>query len=143
MQPYAYGETSLSVRFNRLEDYMKADEKIKKVIPKSKYKKTLHFQIDGGLRRPPMIESEQSEEIFNFVNRIARTLDNTLSREHRWSSSDLCFIDADKYILDGMGPTGQKPQDRSEYILRHSFNDRALLLAVTLVDAQLNKYKFD
>ena len=73
--------------------------------------------------------------IINFwelVKKIARELDVMVTREHRWSSADICFIEQGKEMLDGFGPVGLQQQEKSEYILRHSLLERSALLAVTL-----------
>lgn len=132
MQPYAHGEVILSVRFNDVEQYLEVDRKIRRMIPVRKYADQLHFQIDGGLRRNPFEETEKVQEFFKTVRTLAGKLDIRTRKEHRWSSSDICFVEGDKYILDGFGPVGQKEQERSEYILRHSLLERALLMAMTL-----------
>ncbi|GAI04339.1 unnamed protein product [marine sediment metagenome] len=71
-------------------------------------------------------------EFWNAVKQISSKLDIRITKEHRWSTSDICFVEGEKHVLDGFGPIGQKEQDRSEYILRHSMLERALLIAMTL-----------
>jgi D-alanine-D-alanine ligase len=132
MQPYAHGEAQLSVRYNQKEQFGEVDAKLKKMIPRRKYADSILFQMDGGLSRDPLIETEKIIEFYNLVKGISKNLDIRLTKEHRWSSSDICFADPDGYILDGFGPIGQKIQDKSEYILRHSILERALLIAITL-----------
>jgi D-alanine-D-alanine ligase len=132
MQPYAHGEAILSVRFNDEEQYLKVEQKIRKLIPVRKYADKIHFQIEGGLRRNPFEETQKVIDFYKIVKEIAGKLDVRIMKEHRWSSSDICFVDKNKYILDGFGPVGQKEQDRLEYILRHSLLERALLISITL-----------
>ena len=132
MQPYAHGEVQLSVRYNKKEQFGEVDAKLKKMIPRRKYADSILFQMDGGLSRDPLIETEKIIEFYNLVKGISKNLDIRVTKEHRWSSSDICFADPDGHILDGFGPIGQKIQDKSEYILRHSILERALLIAITL-----------
>ena len=132
MQPYAHGEVQLSVRYNKKEQFGEVDAKLKKMIPRRKYADSILFQMDGGLSRDPLIETEKIIEFYNLVKDISKNLDIRITKEHRWSSSDICFADPDGHILDGFGPIGQKIQDKSEYILRHSILERALLIAITL-----------
>lgn len=132
MQPYAHGEVQLSVRYNKKEQYSPVEQKIKKLIPRKKFADSIHFQIDGGMSRDPLVESEDSKKFFHLVQDLSRNLDVRITREHRWSSADICFVDPALPILDGFGPIGQKLQDRSEFILRHSLLERALLIAITL-----------
>jgi D-alanine-D-alanine ligase len=132
MQPYAHGEVILSVRFNEMGQFEAVDQKIYKAIPSRKYASDIHFQVDGGLNRIPFVETEKVLEFWDIVKNISNNLDIRTTKEHRWSTSDICFVEGDKFILDGFGPIGQKEQERSEYILRHSLQERALLLAMTL-----------
>jgi D-alanine-D-alanine ligase len=138
MQPYAHGEVLLSVRYNEKEKFQAVDNLIRKTIPARKYKNQIHFQIDGGHSRNPFTETEKVTEFWHSVKKISDKLDIRITKEHRWSTSDICFIEGDKPILDGFGPLGQKEQDRSEYILKHSLLDRSLLLAMTIKDILLS-----
>lgn len=137
-EPFANGEVSLSVRFNESEQFAEIDRHIRKCIPK-RPKNAVHFQLEGGLRRPPMVRSEQVAELFGIIKGIAERLDIRLLEEHRWSSADISFVDASKRLIDGMGPAGIKPTHKSEYILRHSMLERAALLAMTLYELGLRQ----
>jgi len=128
---YAHGEVRLSVRFNYPEQVSAIDKKIKKIIPK-KYLKILDFQYEGGIRRPPMERSEQVENLWQVVKKIAEKMDIRLLDEHRWGSSDICFVDKNKPLLDGLGPVGDKSLNKTEFILRHSLLERAALLAMVI-----------
>jgi D-alanine-D-alanine ligase len=120
------------VRFNDIEQHRLTDKKIRGLIPSRKYAKSILFQIEGGLRRNPFHETEAVSAFWTQVKPIADRLDIRLAKEHRWSSSDICFVDPDKHALDGFGPVGRKDPEKTEYILRHSLLERALLLAMTL-----------
>lgn len=132
MDPYTHGEVRLSVRFNDIGQHLLSDKKIRGLIPSRKYAKSILFQLEGGLRRNPFHETEAVEAFWNRVKPIADKLDIRLTKEHRWSSSDICFVDPEKHALDGFGPVGRKDPEKTEYILRHSLLERALLLAMTL-----------
>ncbi len=128
---YAHGEVRLSVRFNDPDQVKSIDKKIKKIIPK-KYLKVLDFQFEGGIRRPPMERTEQVDKLWNILKIKADKLDIRLMEEHRWSSADICFVDKDIPVIDGLGPVGARAFNKAEYILRHSLLERAALLAMTL-----------
>jgi D-alanine-D-alanine ligase len=131
-QPYAHAEVVLSVRFNELEQFEEVDQKIRKVIPARKYADKIHFQLDGGLNRNPFMQTAKVLDLWNTVKNISSKLDIRITKEHRWSTADICFVGEEKHMLDGFGPIGQKEQDRSEYILRHSLLERSLVLAMVL-----------
>ena len=84
------------------------------------------------MSRDHLVESEKSREFFKMVQKLSRNLDVRITREHRWSSADICYVDPSIPILDGCGPIGRKVQDGSDFILRHSLLERALLIAITL-----------
>jgi len=138
MQPYAHGEVLLSARYSQAIQFKEIDQRIRKTIPRRKYLNSVHFQLDGGLNRDPFEESEKVIEFWNKVKALAGNLDIRITKEHRWSSADICFIGGDKNLLDGFGPIGMKEQDKSEYILRHSLLERALLLSMTLKEISDN-----
>ncbi|MBN1997852.1 hypothetical protein JW935_09895, partial [candidate division KSB1 bacterium] len=133
-EPYAHGEVNLSVRFNDPKHMKKIDRKIRQVIPKHKYANVLDFHLEGGPRRPPMLRTDSVIELWKILARIADKLDIRLREEHRWSSADICFLPDNKLKVDGLGPLGEKPMNKSEYILRHSVLERATLLSMAILE---------
>jgi D-alanine-D-alanine ligase len=130
-EPYAHASVILSVRFNDTSQWKIIDEKLKKSIPK-KTKNGITYQFEGGLRRPSMVRTAKVGEFWQSISRLANSLDINLREEHRWSSADICFVEEEKFIIDGLGPAGEKPTNKSEYILRHSLLERSALLAILL-----------
>jgi D-alanine-D-alanine ligase len=124
---YAHGETFLSVRFNDPKQAQIIDRNIK-LIANEVRKKKLQILVEGGVRRPPMLRNENVEKLWNMVKKIADNLDIRLLEEHRWSSSDICFVN-NKSVIDGIGPVGSDTVRHDEFIYRHSLLDRAALLA--------------
>jgi D-alanine-D-alanine ligase len=135
-EPYAHGSANLSVRFNHPEQMEETDRNIKRLIPKKGNGDYL-IQIEGGVRRPPMIKTEKTQQLFTRLKDIATKLDINLKEEHRWSSADICFISDEKFLIDGLGPAGIKPSNKSEYILKHSLLERSALLANLLIELRL------
>ena len=128
---YAYGQASLSVRFNDKNLLKSTDKKIRDFIPK-RCKNIIDFQLEGGQRRPPMKQTEKVKNLWRTIKAIAEKLDINLHEEQRWSSADICFVEDDKYIIDGLGPVGGKPSKDREYIIHNSLLERGTLLAMTL-----------
>jgi D-alanine-D-alanine ligase len=128
---HAYAQASISVRFNDIDLLKSIDKKIRDFIPK-KRKNIIDFQIEGGQRRPPMKKTEKVKSLWQTIKAIAERLDIDLREEQRWSSADICFVENDKYIIDGLGPVGGKPPKDREYIIHHSLLERGALLAMTL-----------
>lgn len=129
----AYGSSKISVRFNSMEEFQQAETKIKKLvaIPRSK-NRMFQTQFEGGVMRPPMVDSTLDNDLFDRVKSIANSIDARVLPEHRWSSADICNIDQHIPKIDGLGPIGGFDKQKSEYILRHSLIERALLIALLI-----------
>jgi D-alanine-D-alanine ligase len=132
MVHYAHGEATLSVRFNDPEQFDTVDQEVRRLVKKRRSRKW-SIELEGGQRRPPMIESEGTEKLWSVIQSIAADMDIRICREHRWSSADICFVEGRAATVDGLGPVGSMPEGQPEYILRHSLLERSALLAMTLV----------
>jgi D-alanine-D-alanine ligase len=135
---YANCEAQLSVRFDNQEQGEMLNRKIRNLVKKMNSRKN-RFQIEGGICRPPMVQSQETENLYQRVRTIGNRLDIRILEEHRWSSSDVCAVHQDRARIDGLGPIGDAPHDYEEYILRHSLLDRAALLALLLNDLRQRK----
>jgi len=130
---FAQCEASLSIRFNNQEQAEALDQKIRAMVKKANSKKN-RFQIEGSVRRLPMICNPETKQLYQQVKAIGTGMDIRVLEEHRWSSSDICSVDQNRARIDGLGPVGDAPHEHGEYILRHSLLDRAALLALLLYD---------
>jgi D-alanine-D-alanine ligase len=130
---FTHGEAVLSVRFNMPEQAEIYDNKIHQLTKKVK-SDTFQVQISGAIRRNPMVKSEEITKIFQKVKDIADQIDVRILEEHKWSSSNICFVDPTKPKIDGLGPIGDVSKENEEYILQHSLMDRATLLALLLIE---------
>ena len=92
------------------------------------------IKIEGGLKRPAMLESDVSNAYYNSIVDIAKQIDVRITDEHRWSSADICHINKNLPIIDGLGPVGEYLPSEDERIVRHSLIERALLLALVLLN---------
>ena len=128
---FAHGEVSLSIRFNHPDQINNLTMKIRK-LAKINQKNLINIQIDGGVRRPSMIENQYVDKLWNLLKKNAEKLDIRLMKEHRWSSADICFVDDNKFRIDGLGPIGANPRGKEEFILKHSLFERATLLAIVV-----------
>lgn len=133
MGHYANADINLSIRFHDIEQIHQVDEKIRSSITKRDHG-IMHFQLEGGIRRPAMNNTEATKNFYHTIKKISQKLDIRVLEEHRWSSADICFAETGKPMVDGMGPLGIKIKDRDEYILRHSLLERSALLALILLE---------
>ena len=92
----------------------------------------MQTQLDGGMTRQPLPESDKTNELFEVIKAIAKKVDTRITAEHRWSSADICNIPQSMAKIDGLGPMGGFDNQKSEFILRHSVLDRALILSLLL-----------
>lgn len=129
----ANADLSLSIRFSDIDQMNKMDKRMRRAIT-AKERKLINFQIEGGIRRPAMNKSEAIAQLFEVIRKISQSLDIRVIEEHRWSSSDICFVDSSKAMIDGMGPLGTRLKGGDEYILSHSLLERSALLALTLLE---------
>jgi D-alanine-D-alanine ligase len=132
MEHYAEGEVKLSVRFNSPAQFEPIEEQIHK-LARRRTGSRWSLRVEGGQRRPPMVRTARVEKLWSVMQSIAGDLDIRVREEHRWSSSDICFVNGNAAMIDGLGPVGAEPPDSSEYILRHSLLERSALLAMTLL----------
>ena len=130
----AYGAAGISVRYNSLDVLNNIEQKIKKIMITQKKSKIYQIKIEGGLKRPAMLESEVSNDYYKSIIDIAKQIDVRITDEHRWSSADICHINKDLPIIDGLGPVGEYLPSENERIVRHSLIERALLLALILLN---------
>ena len=105
---------------------------MKKIIAQLKRHKIFKVHFEGGAKRPPMELSEGAEAFYKSVKGITREIDVRISREHRWSSSDICHIPHSVLKMDGLGPVGEFLPSGNERIFRHSLSERSLMLALIL-----------
>jgi len=129
---YAYGSAGISVRHNSAEILEQIEQKIQKILTSQKRSKIYQMNIEGGLKRPAMLVSEKSQKYYNTIVGLAKQIDVRITKEHRWSSADICHIKSDMPIVDGLGPVGEYLPSNNERIFRHSLIERSLLLALIL-----------
>lgn len=132
-EPFAHGESMINVRFNIADQFEEVDVKIRKIL-NSRQKNSLYdLRFEGKIGRYPMERTKEVELLYTKLKSIADTIDVRLLEEHRWSSSDICNS-LNNNRIDGFGPIGIKPHEKSEYIIRHSILERIALLALSVLD---------
>ncbi len=129
---YAYGSAGISVRYNTPMVLEEIEKKIRKILASQKRSKIYQMKIEGGLKRPAMLVSNKSKGYYKKIVGLAKQIDVRITEEHRWSSADICHINKDIPIIDGLGPVGEYLPSENERIIRHSLIERALLLALIL-----------
>ncbi len=128
----AHGSAGISVRFNSKETLDEIEKKIKKIISAQKKSKTYQTQFEGGIKRQAMEVSDSNKKFYKEIYTLAKKIDVRITKEHRWSSSDICHIEKDCPKIDGLGPVGEYLLTNNERIIRHSIIERSHLLALVL-----------
>ncbi len=130
---FAYGSAGISVRYNSKETLEEIEQRIQKIISQQKRSKIYQLHFEGGKKRSALQSNQLSEDFYKKIHAITKKIDVRISKEHRWSSSDICHINKELPIIDGLGPVGEFLLSGNERILRHSIQERALLLAMILL----------
>lgn len=128
----AHGSAGISVRFNSEAELELIEQKINKIVNNQKRNKVYQIHYEGGMKRPAMPITKETEMLYEEIRKLARDVDVRVSKKHRWSSSDICHINKPMPKIDGLGPIGEFLPSNNERIIRHSLIERALLLALIL-----------
>lgn len=126
-----YGKLSLEVRYKLLEQGKKFDSEIRK-IAKKKANSKLDVHVSKQVSRDPVEKSEKIEQLFETIQKLAKQAEIKIHSEHRYATSSLCDVAADKYMIGSMGPIGNDFRTPNEHIYRDSLIDRGVLLALTM-----------
>jgi D-alanine-D-alanine ligase len=124
-------EAVVSVRFNRLADGERIEQRIRAMATK-RSSKGFKLSCIGQIRRPPLTVNEVRRAFFNEVLNVGQRLHIPVAATHRWHSADICFVPDDVPAIDGMGPIGVGERTQDEYITRSSLVERAALLAMVM-----------
>ncbi|PKD43976.1 M20 family metallopeptidase [Rhodohalobacter barkolensis] len=120
----------IDLRFLKNEDGEEVDRYIKELEPQLKGAEIL---IEGGLRRPPIIQNERNEKLWKLVKECANQLDLSIEQGLSGGGSDGSITSQFTATIDGMGPVGEGAHSPSEKILVHETLDRASLLTAMLL----------
>ena len=121
-------QAQLTVRFNAREDADRLDAKVRQLADQRAVP-GFRLAVSGSMRRPPLVESDESKNVYERVSQIASRLHMRISSTHRWSSADVCFVAPEVPVIDGLGPLGSGERTDDEYIIRSSLVERGALLA--------------
>ncbi len=96
-------------------------------------------EVDIRSQRPPMPVCPANLALFETVRRVAEGLGQSVQAEFRNGVSDANIIAGRGVpVLDGLGPVGARDHSPDEYMVKKSLLERAMLLALTLVDLRKN-----
>lgn len=120
----------IDLRFLKTEDGEEIDRYIKELEPTLK---GAEITIEGGLRRPPIVQNERNKQLWELTKECAQKLGLNVEQGLSGGGSDGSITSQFTATLDGMGPVGEGAHSPSEKILVDETLDRAALLTVMLL----------
>ena len=122
----------VDLRVWTLAEAQRVDAAIRSVTPLD----GTHYEITGGLNRPPMEPSDASMKLFQKAQRLAEDLGFKVGAARVGGASDGNLTSHLAPTLDGLGAMGANAHQKDlEYIHISSLAPRAALLAGMLVDS--------
>ncbi|RJS58650.1 M20 family metallopeptidase [Bacillus sp. PK3_68] len=128
-----YAEAEIDVRVKNNDQAMNITKSIHKIAGEEVVHGT-RTELSGGIDRPPMERTEESEKLFNRIRETGKELGFAIHEVSTGGGSDASFTAAKGIpTIDGMGPIGEfSHSETEEYTDLHSLVDRTILLAKTI-----------
>lgn len=122
-----YAEAVMDFRFREIEEGERVDSAMRSLSP---YLSEAHLAIEGGIDRPPMVKSKESQQLFESAQVIATELGIKLEEGESGGASD-GNITASVGVptLDGLGINGDGAHAWHEHVELAALVPRIALLA--------------
>lgn len=129
-----YAELQVDVRTVNLEESERIHQAITGLQP---FLPGIALQVEGGVSRPPMVRSDQTQRLFRLASECGTELGLALQESAAGGGSDGNFAAALGIpTLDGLGAVGEGPHAEYEHVELDHLPVRAALLAKLLVRLQ-------
>ncbi|MFJ7685324.1 peptidase M20 [Peribacillus butanolivorans] len=126
-----YAEAKIDLRVTSKEEAERATDIILNLNP---ILKGIKLEVSGGIKRPPMVRTEQTKELFECAQTIAGELGIDLEEASVGGGSDANFTAAIGIpTLDGLGACGKGIHAEYEHIQIDKLAERASLFANLLL----------
>jgi glutamate carboxypeptidase len=126
-----YAEADIDLRVSTEEVAKRVTDIILNLKPLSK---GIKLEVTGGMNRPPMVKTEQTQELFECAQAIASELDIELEEAAVGGGSDGNFTAAIGIpTLDGLGACGKGIHAAHEHIQIDKLAERSSLFANLLL----------
>ncbi|MGZ0879400.1 M20 family metallopeptidase (plasmid) [Priestia megaterium] len=126
-----YAEADIDLRVSTEEEAERVTDIILNLKPLSK---GIKLEVTGGMNRPPMVKTEQTQELFECAQAIASELDIELEEAAVGGGSDGNFTAAIGIpTLDGLGACGKGIHAAHEHIQIDKLAERSSLFANLLL----------
>ncbi len=120
----------IDIRVESLEEGRRLEEAVgalRPVLPGAT------IQVEGGMNRPPMVQTAAMARAFARVQALGRELGLSLTGGRTGGGSDANFVaPLGIPVLDGLGAVGDDAHSPREFVLRDSLPERTALLAALL-----------
>lgn len=117
-------EANIDVRISTVEQGTEVDKKIREICAEAEVKGT-ELELTGGINRPPMIYTEETETLVHLIQEEAKKLGVTVEHTATGGGSDASFTAAMNIpTIDGLGPVGGKQHSKEEYLEIDSLMER-------------------
>ncbi len=118
-------EAWLDLRFEQDQDGQKVVDAVHELIARDS---SVKWQVEGGMNRPAMSETEESKQLFQTAKQLASQQGIDLVGIHTGGGSDANFtMNAGCPTLDGLGIDGGGMHTLNEYAHLHNLKERCLL----------------
>ncbi len=119
----------VDVRVLETEDGETIDRKIHHLEPELD---GAEIVIEGGMRRPPMVQNSRNLALWKLAQKCAESLDIPIGQGLSGGGSDGSITSQYAATLDGLGPVGEGAHSRKEKVLIEQTIERAALLAALI-----------
>ncbi|WP_274473860.1 M20 family metallopeptidase [Mangrovimonas aestuarii] len=120
----------IDVRVNTKEDGDLITKKIKGLQP---VHPEVTISVEGGIRRPPMLPTEENQALWRQAKETAKLLGLELEQGMAGGGSDGNTTSQFTATLDGLGTPGDGAHAQHEYILKDKLIERTALLTLLLL----------
>jgi glutamate carboxypeptidase len=125
----------LDVRVLESEDGVQIDKKITGLKPELS---GAEIQIEGGMRRPPLVQNERNLALWNLAKECAEDLGISIGQGLSGGGSDGSITSQYAATIDGLGPVGEGAHSRKEKILIGKTIERTALLAALILAGDIS-----
>jgi glutamate carboxypeptidase len=119
----------VDVRVLETDDGEEIDRKIQNLEPELD---GAEIVIEGGMRRPPMVQNSRNLALWELAQKCAKSLDIPIGEGLSGGGSDGSITSQYAATLDGLGPVGEGAHSRKEKVLIEQTIERAALLAALI-----------
>lgn len=126
-------ELMLTLRYSDPEIGPELDERVQRIAD-ARTVPGVRMTVSARPGRPAVRPTDLDRSLLETIQQTARDLSRPIDGGERWAAADLSFVGENTARIDGMGPIGGAARTDDEYILRHSLVERAMLLAVTMLE---------